>query len=121
MSSWVITGGSAGIGASIIQYLIKNSNDNQNIIFTVSRRPLMLDSIPAEIRIVLSSHITCFHAGTTKVFHLQGDLTQRNILEKLKDLILHNTRKIDSLLLNAATVTPLGPLSTLEMSDFRRY
>jgi len=120
----IITGTSTGIGAAVLQQLSQHSNYT---IFSVSRRPLSLPLRDFQITQLDDNSTQYYHTlRNTTLYHYQADLSlldsPTNFFHFIQKFAQqHSITPIHALLLNAGTVEPLGPLSTLPFSDFQRY
>ena len=118
MKVFVITGTSSGIGASVLKILSLQSSIT---IFSIARRTL--EDIPTAFSPEKLDAITTAYRNThscTTIFHLQADLSLPETPQLFSQFVQAHTNHIDGLLLNAGSVDPLGPLSTLHFPSFQK-
>jgi 3-oxoacyl-[acyl-carrier protein] reductase len=103
--TFIISGSSRGIGKSIAQFILEEGG---NII--ISGR----DS--SELKKTAREFLTKF---PTKVLFIEGDLNNKFVLEKIKNITISKWHKIDGLVANAGSVRPsIGPIHSDEDWDW---
>ncbi|ETN36193.1 uncharacterized protein HMPREF1541_08470 [Cyphellophora europaea CBS 101466] len=100
----MITGAGAGIGLSIVKGLL----EAQTVSLVVA-----VDLAIDELQVLASSR-------PGKLVAVSGDVSDRLVNKKAIDTVIRTRGKLDSLILNAAVLRPVGPTAEINVEEWKR-
>ncbi|KEF51202.1 uncharacterized protein A1O9_12705 [Exophiala aquamarina CBS 119918] len=99
-----VTGAGRGIGLSIIKCLLKDTGPD-TVIFAVD---------------VLSENLEELQKSQPRLEIVLGDVSQRSTSEKLLERIHARDCRLETLILNAGVLKPIGPIVEVDVDQFKR-
>lgn len=104
----VVTGASRGMGKTMVEVLLNESEDCKIVLIARSRDRLQefVDSLPTNQR--------------ERVHYVAGDLTNENTLTQLVDETIEKFGKINSVVFNAGILEPISPIEKLDIKQVKR-